>query len=97
MLQINIETGNFEIAQASEADNQIWTLTPSCGVGAVLTNLATSSTSNWEYSPEFKTLKNENGFVQNHKRKGLKFAPGVRYKRGSNIPWLTMQWEAVRV
>ena len=96
MLQINIENRNFEIAQASELDNQIWTLSPSCGVGAVLTNLATTSTGHWEYSPELKTMKNENGFIQNHKRKSLKFAPAVRYERGSISPWLTMQWEAVR-
>ena len=96
MLQINIETGNFEVAEASESDNQMWTLTPSCGAGAVLTNLATSSTSNWEYDPEMKTLRNERGFVQNHKKKGLKFAPAVRYRRTGNTPWYTMQWEPVR-
>lgn len=96
MLQINMETGNFEVAPASAADNQMWTLTPSCGAGAVLTNLATSFTSNWEYSPEIKTLRNEAGFVQNHKRRGLIFAPAIRHRRRSNTPWYTMQWEIVR-
>ena len=96
MLQINTETGNFEIAPASETDNQMWILTPSCGVGAVLTNLATSSASSWEYNPERKTLRNEDGFVQSHKKRGLIFAPAVRHRRRSNIPWYTMQWEIVR-
>ena len=96
MLQINIETGNVEVAQPSNGDNQKWTFKPSCEVGVVLTNIATSATSSWIFSPDVKTLWNENGFAQNTKRKGLIWAAEVQYLRGTTNPWLYMQWEIVR-
>jgi len=59
MLQIESETGNFEVAQPNEADSQKWIFKTSCEGGVVLTNMATSTTSTWTFNPVTKTLWNE--------------------------------------
>jgi len=96
VLQINRETGNIEIAEPTDGDNQKWTFKPSCEGGVELTNIDTLTTSRWTYDPVYKTMESGDGFAKSSKQNGLVWWQEVQFVSGTKNPWLSMQWEIIR-